>query len=354
MKKRFFGLALALVMTLALAAPAFAEEEEPAPAPEYRLVSITQGGETYTFTYGQGGWLPTEVTGSVSGTVVTAAYDDVGRVASLVNNLGDSYSYEYDENDNLLMRSSHSDSTYGFDGNLTTQDSSSVYTYDENGKCIRTETSFGFGGELSTTISESTYDDAGVLVGEETTYGDGSVSTKEYTRDDAGNLLREETTYGDGSVSTTEYTRDAAGALLHSEDVYRDGSTSTADYTYDDAGDLLREEASYIEGDYTGYDIYEYTYDDEGRRVQVDYTSDYGSRSTKYIYTPLLTFHCLSSQGDNNVTYSLCDSKGVEILPEHGSGSPAEPQFTYDDNGYVTQVSFDGTALMVFTYEPVA
>ena len=352
MKKRIFCMALALVMALTLAAPVFAEEADP--APEYRLTSITQSGETYTFTYGQGGWLPTEVTSSVSGTVVTAAYDDAGRVVSLENQI-EKVTYEYDDSGNLLMQSSHKDSVYDFDGNLTTEDSSSVYTYDENGNCIRTEASFGFGGELSTTISESTYDDAGDLVREETTYGDGTTHTKEYTRDDAGNLLRVETISSDGSVSTTEYTRDDAGVLLHSENVYSDGSTSTADYTYDEAGNLLREEHTYDEGDYSGYDIYEYIYDDEGRKVQQDSTSDYDAHSVQYVYTPLLTFYLTSRQGDNNVTYSLCDSEGIEILPEHGSGSPtAEPQVTYDDNGYVTQVSFDGTALMVFTYEPVA
>ena len=200
MKKRIISLALAMVLTLALAAPAFAEEES-APAPEYRLASVD--GET--FTYDQGGWLPTAVYNGSGDAVVTASYDAAGRVVSL-ERYGGVYTYEYDENGNLLSSSSHY-TTYSMeDGAEIACDANDVYTYDANGNCIHYELTYVSGDETTEYTSEYAYDDAGrMLSGKDYTNGELD-SEEQCTYDDAGNLLLSETTSTDGSVRTTEYT----------------------------------------------------------------------------------------------------------------------------------------------------
>ena len=355
--KRIFTLLLALVMTLALAAPVFAEEEEAAPAPEYRLVSVSFDGYTeYTFAYDQGGWLPTAVEHTSTGEVlVTASYDDAGRVISLEDVLsGAAYTYEYNENGDVLASGTHFNEMYSADGTMTTFDTNTTRTYDENGNCIRTERISGYGGELYTTISEFTYDDAGNVLHEEETYEDGTTAhTTEYTYDDAGNRLHSETTYRDGSSSKTEYTYDDMGNVLHEETMSSDGSVSAYEYTYDEAGNKLSE-TYYSDGEKSRETTY--VYDDAGRVVQEDYTSDDVSRSTKYIYTPLLTFWLREDSDDGSVMYDLRDSEG-EVIFSVGESYTSEPQFTYDDNGYVTQIDFSWNEYdhsMVFTYEPVA
>lgn len=339
MKKRFFGLALVLVLTLALAAPVFAEGEREA-VPAYRLTSVEQSDGTYVFAYDQGGWLPTEITNPTGVTLLTAAYDDAGRVISR-QNLNGIYTYGYDEDGNLL--------SYGFQDPLFGDSSNRVYTYDENGNCIREEDTSTREGTTTTSAWEYTYD--GGLETSSKVYKNGELYYEvKNTYDDAGVLLRGEYTYSDGTTSTMEYTYDETGNLLRKES-FKDGKSSYAyEYTYDEAGNQLSE-TYYIDGEVNSETTR--AYDDEGREIQYDYADTYSSYSEKNVYTPPLTIRLNSdsSLGDS-VWWALYDSEDVMIDTEECGSYTGEPQFTYDDNGCVTQIDFDGNSV-VFTYEPV-
>lgn len=357
MKKRIFSLALALVMTLALAAPVFAEGEE-APAPEYRLAGMTKtdGTDTFsnTFVYDQGGWLPTAQY-SYDTVLIAASYDDAGRVVSEDGLDGGVRTYEYDENGNLLVSGTHYDEVYGLDGDTST---TYTYAYDENGNCIGSKFTNAYGSETTARESEYTYDDAGnTLSGSGKSYINGELTSQyQSTYDDAGNLLRTETTSSDGAVSTTEYTYDEAGNLLRSEH-FTDGVTDYAyECTYDEAGNRLSE-TYYSDGEKQSEATY--VYDDEGRVVQEDYVSSAHSYSYEYTYTPLQTFEIQRFPDSSYLSFYLCDSVGTEIFSQDLPGlytdplDIGEPQFTYDDNGYVTQIDFDNGVSVTFTYEPV-
>ena len=347
MKKRIISLALALVLTLALAAPAFAEEEEQTPAPEYRLVSVT--GENmgpYTFTYDQGGWLPTTVYNGNGEAVITASYDAAGRVISLEKYGADTdtYTYEYDENGNQLSSSSHY-MTYNFNYGVIACDENDVSTYDANGNRIHYESTEVLGDRTTVTEGEYVYDDAGHMLSDKIYTNGELVSEGQYTYDEVGNMLSLTRNYSDGTSYKRTCTYDETGNML-SETTYNDGEVSSeATCTYDEAGNMLSE-TTYSDGEVSSETTY--TYDDEGRMIQEDYISDDFSNST--IYTPLQRVHLYQSWVD----YNLYDREGINLLPGDGTGYTGEPEVTYDDNGYVTQIGLgDGTAI-VFTYEPVA
>lgn len=364
MKKRIFCIALALVMTLALAAPAFAEDAEPTPAPEYRLASITdEEGSTFTFTYGQGGWLPTaEYLQDVE--YVVASYDAAGRVISF-EYVADGYffdrgqAYEYDENGNLLMSKFYGEEYLG--NTISTWEVSRVYTYDENGNRSSLVLTSISGGETFIGTYEYTCDDAGNIIFTKRYQNGEPEAEVQSTYDDAGNLLHQEVTFTDGSVNVTEYTYDDAGDLLRQETTSSDGTVSTKEYThdYDDAGNLLRSEV-FTDG-VTDY-AYEYTYDEAGNMLSETYYDDGEKyREMTYIYTPLQTFLIERYPDESQMSFYLCDSVGTKIFDMHfltdyynGIRDIGELQFTYDDNGYITQIDSDNGLSVTFTYEPVA
>lgn len=352
MKKRILSMALALALALSLCVPALAEEEPAADQPEYRLASITgEIGGPRTFTYDQGGWRPTAVYDGNGNAVVTASYDAAGRVTSLENDVG-VYTYEYDENGNLLSSSSHYITYSMEDGTEIACDTNYVYTYDTNGNRIRYELTYVLGDETTVTEREYTYDDAGLMLSSKS-YTNGELASEEQcTYDDAGNLLLSETTSTDGSVRSAEYTYDDAGNLLRKETA-TDGMTEYID-TYDEAGNMLSE-TTYSDGEVSGETTY--TYDSEGRKIQEDYTNDVAAGSTEYVYTPLLTFELHEYSAGNDLRYILTDSMNVYVY-ESALFYSTEPQFAYDENGYVTQIdysdSYSNNFSIDFTYEPVA
>ncbi len=331
MKKRMFSLTLALSLLLALAAPVLAAEEpEPTPEPEYRLTKVV-GQTEYTFTYSQGGYLPTEVL-SYGATCATASYDEAGRV--------------------IAFQDSHS---------------SRAYDYDEDGNCVRSESANDFGDGPYTYVAEYTYDEAGNRVRKETTdtESSGAVSTSvtEYAYDDAGDCAREEHTYtdSDGTESTkvTEYAYDEDGNCVREEttSTESDGSESTGvtEYTYDEDGQVLSEVIT-SNGEHSMMS-YTCTYGEDGRSTK---TYDNGKIDTTY-ETPLVeviwsTGSTTYSDG-SAITYNSCvllffDSMGDTLLITD-CNCDGEPTLTYDDNGYLVKVDGGAGNTVELTYEPV-
>ena len=314
MKKRIFSMLLALCLALSLGTAALAAEEpEPTPEPEYRLVKVVSQGTEYTFTYGQGGYLPTEILRN-GAPYVTAAYDENLNFTE--------YSYAYE-----------------FEGQEVADVETYASTYDEAGNCVRVEKDVTYGDGLhSNVITEYTYDEAGNCVREEgtTDYGDGDVSTSvtEHTYDDAGNCVREEYTH---TVS--------------------DGATSTkvTELTYDEDGRILSETITEDSGESSGTT---YTYGENGRTTK---TYDNGDMTTTY-EDPLLVvswyIETITAPDGSAITHKDCilsleDNMGMWIF-QAGCACDGEPTLTYDGNGYLVRLTGTGGETVELTYEPVA
>lgn len=327
MKKRVFGLALALSLLLALAVPALAAEPEPAPEPEYRLARVVIQGAEYTFTYGQGGYQPTEVLqNGVS--YATASYDDAGRVTAYQDgHMSDSY--VYDENGDCVQKEETVDLG---DGSYTTI---TEYTYDEGGNCVRSEgTQTGSDGSVYTSVTEFAYDEDGNCVREEKTgaNSDGSMSTEvtEYAYDKDGNRVRTEYTRTDGDEVYTEITENA----------------------YDGAGQVLNEVVT-VNGEKYSESVY--TYSEDSRSITK--TRDNGNVFVEY-ETQLLDVAwnkaAYGSFSTNSCSLALKDSTGSRNLFETSCSCDGDPALTYDDNGYLVRVDGAAGNSIELAYEPVA
>lgn len=175
-----------------------------------------------SFTYDASGNQTSEVLRSIStGQLLNARfseYDEKGSLTRLiVDNTGDgtinfsiTYTYTYDENDNILSRIS-----------LDSRDNQTetFFTYDDADNLVR-ET-FGSDGFVDR-ISTYTYDSAGNLLREARTAGNGRLfSLTVYTYDDAGNRTSESVDFdGDGAfnrITTTTYP-DALAAPIAAND----------------------------------------------------------------------------------------------------------------------------------------
>lgn len=326
MKHRIFSAFLPLSLLFAMAAPVLAADEpEPAPAPEYRLASVDKNGLTYTFSYDNGGYLPTGIISSDGGYEAVFEYDEAGRmIHKTVSDNGDTTddTYTYDADGNLL-KDEYTDS-YS-DG--TTAEGWDAYTYDESGNCLREETNYSYNGGTSIYVIENTYDEAGRIISMNSTQNGNFSTGCQYAYEEADHSSSAEITYSDGTVDTRVSTYDDAGNKLsetHSEsgEVYYE-----ANFTYDDAG---RMSTQAIHNANAGADI-----------------------SVRYIYTPPLTIELEKNTGyGDRVTCWLRDDAGETVFSS-SSQSSAEPQLTYDDNGYVTELDY-GDGSLAFTYEPVA
>ncbi len=327
MKHRIFSVFLPLSLLLAMAAPVLAADEpEPAPAPEYRLASVDKNGLTYTFSYDNGGYLPSGIISGDGGYEAVFEYDEAGRmIHKTVSDNGDTTddTYTYDVDGNLLkdeFADSYSDGT--------TEEGWDAYTYDESGNCLREETNYSYNGGTYIRVIENTYDEAGRIISANYTENGSFYCEVQYTYEEADHPSRtEEITYSDGSVDTCVSTCDDAGNKL-SETHSKSGEVYyEANFTYDDAG---RMSTQAVHNANAGADI-----------------------SVRYIYTPPLTIELEKNTGyGDRVSCWLRDDAGEAVFGS-SSISSAEPQLTYDDNGYVTQIDY-GDGSLAFTYEPVA
>ena len=341
MKKRIFSIALALTMLLSLGGQALAEEAPKSasePSPEYRLASVVYVSDgyptTYTFTYGQGGYLPTEVTcPNDMSCPITAVYDEAGRLTALQDGY-QTISNVYDEAGDLVRTEQTTD--YG-DGPTTVI---AEYVYDEAGNRIRTEQTTDSGDSSATVVTEYTYDEDGSCVYTEQTadYGDSSNTVvTEYTYDENGNCVREEYTYNYGSddalSNTVEYTYDSEGRKLNALITDTSGEGNAATYTY--------------------------TYSEDGRSTTQ--TRDNGSVNVEY-KTPLLdtSWQDTSVETVDGTSYtlkrfslSLKANKDQDIF-RTVFHFDSEPSLTYDGNGCLVRVESPDGKYAEFTWEPVA
>ncbi len=349
-----------LLMPLSAAAAEPAEEsgeeapEEPAPtpAPECRLTGVS-------LRYADEMWAQYDYAFS---------YDEGGYLPSAFQRtmLGDDGVYT-------------ATITYDDAGRMTAMDDSdgshSEYAYDEDGHTIHSlYTHTAEDGTVSTDMeTELVYED-GVLVKEvwSTTFyiNDQPVPgtcTVVYTYDEAGNLIRSDMDYAyeDGTSSTAVYEYE------YDENGKRTGETYTSTDTegnehsfetayaleYDDHGNIVREERTQTDpygGSFTTVYETEYTYDDAGNILteKTVITSDDNGYTSFAYHLPLLL---VQGWGDT-VNISLLDNAGHPIIDANNNGlyTVDDAELTYDDNGCLTRIDDGAGNYMEFTYEPAA
>ncbi len=232
--------------------------------------------ESVAYTYNLRGQLASENNqsdGDVSSSV-SYTYDDMGNILTRSDqtNAGTTvYSYVYDEDGWLIRSTTESDEYSG----------SIEYVRDAQGNLLKEESRSNGRLEYAT---ESIYEN-GLVTKYIYTSGDGSTSTTYYTYDAQGRLLRTryESDYGG---SETTYTYDAAGNTTEIRTV-GESYASTVTYTYDASGNILTEEDLYENYYDDGGDmryLYAYTYDAQGRLLTETYTWNGCVTETVYTY----------------------------------------------------------------------
>lgn len=186
--------------------------------------------------------------------------------------------YEYDELGRLVKEYSHNEEYEVLCYYI-------LYTYDENGKLLK-KTNYELNDEVSYE-TVYTYDDAGWLTGEKTTYysRDPATTSEEVTEFNADHTQGTRYTYEDG-VKSPWYTveeYDDQGRIISMNRLNEDGTWgSSREYFYDELGHISKEVYNTSSDMQADYNVY-YTYDENGCLVKdlVDYY--YGDETT-YTY----------------------------------------------------------------------
>lgn len=223
MKKRALTLALALCLALSLTVPALAAESG------CRVVRISDGRAMYlySFTYANGGDLPTAVDCTIPDFSQTMAFNDAGQITALTIGSISTYTYSYDGDGNM---------TESLEEDVNEVQAVTVHTVNtwEGGLLVRTQNEHtaaavnGSGAaEFSDTVIDEYSYDGGVCTGRaRTSIFDGQQSQVDITceNDAEGRPLR--LIYSvpgwDPTVETFSY--DEQGRVV--------SHTNTAGYTY--------------------------------------------------------------------------------------------------------------------------
>ena len=210
------------------------------------------------------------------------------------------YYFEYDENQNLISKTSKSDdweyeTLYKYDAYnrpiwRSSPDGIAKIEYDDKGNVIKRVASYGamyeYEYDSNNNLLKSTYtDERGNLVSTETfaydakgqlirkTYEDNDFEyplsiVYTYTYDENGNLLVDDRVTSSGYHTRDEYTYDAGGAPIKKTE-YTPHGTYYYVWEYDKAGNEILEKRSFADGtrDY----MYSQIYDEAGNRIKTHY-----------------------------------------------------------------------------------
>lgn len=229
---------------------------------------------------------------------------------------------------------------------------SHVYTYDDAGKLIKTESYYDNSpAEPSAGKTEYIYDESGTL--EKTvSYRDDWLASETFYRKDGSIAQRINHIYGYEEDFRHIYDYAEDGRVLTRRDV-RDGKdTGGEDYVCDDNGVLLQKIA-YINEETRMENICTMHYDSKGNRVEysiVDYQGD--SQWYRYTYDEdgnMLTRQY--SEDPEGFGYAWTYDEEGRVISQSVGGWPAV-HWTYDANGRIaTYTSGDSVTTYTYTYK---
>ena len=294
MKKRVLTLALVLCLTLSLAAPAMAAEES-----GYRVVRISDGRAMYlySFTYANGGTLPTAVDCSYSVYSQTMAFNDAGQVTEAKGGI-DTYTYAYDG-----------------DGNMT--ESLEENAYDSQTVTTRTVNTWEDGLLMSTQTEQSAVAVEGSGAPEFS-----STVTDKYSYDGGVCTGRTRTTAYDGQerIVTIEYENDENGNPVHLTYSSETQASAEETFSYDEQGRVASHTA-------TNGLTYAYTYADpvqvEVMRMELPEDDTYAAEVGGVMW---------------NVSLQMADASGTVYFTDTVQ-TTGEPELVYDENGLLTALN---------------
>lgn len=221
-----------------------------------------------------------------------------------------------------------------------------LYTYDDNGNVIQTETKSRKEGETAwqSQITKTDYDIKGQVTGEYTPKGaEENVATK-YTYDILGRKIREELPQEsqDGSVNyqtvTTEY--DNAGNMVAREEQIDGEKVARTEYTYDKRGNLVMVK-SCMEDENAQY--VQYVYDEQGNKV----------RQFTGMTSPLtLTVSETETISEESDTFTYGGKKYViTIADKKKSDSISETKYEYDEKNQLVSYTDPEGRTETYTYD---
>ncbi len=229
---------------------------------------------------------------------------------------------------------------------LPSYDTEVLYTYDDNGNVIQTETKSRKEGETAwqSQITKTDYDVKGQVTGEYTPKGaEENVATK-YTYDILGRKIREELPQEsqDGSVNyqtvTTEY--DTAGNMVAREEQIDGEKVARTEYTYDKRGNLVMVK-SCMEDENAQY--VQYVYDEQGNKV----------RQFTGMTSPLtLTVSETETISEESDTFTYGGKKYViTIADKKKSDSISETKYEYDEKNQLVSYTDPEGRTETYTYD---
>lgn len=177
-------------------------------------------------------------------------------------------------------------------------------------------------------------------------------SGKEYTYDKQGRMIRSEAWEGGGVETTYEY--DAQDRVIRTTELFESGSSVT-EHIYDDSGRLIRDVTTTYEdwSEDTWTDTTVYTYDAEGRLSTVEMEGSFQTLTEVYDYSYLpfvVVDHCYN--GGDHIYYLMLPDGSPEMLTVL---SFDDPEFYTDEDGYLAKVidqsDYWGNCVYEFYYQ---
>lgn len=267
----------------------------------------------------------------------TNTYDERGRLAKTEHHdrLDGAYNYTevftYDEQDRVLTHTvTYVDCeptvhtyVYAEDGSYQKSYNSGVFAYtfwyDKEGRNVKHEEVNTDTNEVEE-CSETRYDEMGHKVYyHDSSYGYERVITTTYN--EQGLELTSQSTYGGELHSMTATTYDEKGNKLTYEYFYDDTTWGRNTYTYDEQNRLLTEKAM----SNTGWHQYTYTYDEAGYCIKVEQDGadeDYVCESTRDAYGNILTYTYTKEDSDGGLYVEMNEAQWV--LQYYPDGKPEE------------------------------
>lgn len=250
----------------------------------------TDRGEPYEYdyVYDENGNLINEL---YQGKGYTRVYDENRNLIKLthesVNGSMFSFEYTYDKNGNVIKEIYSSN-----DSSSSTYKTMVEYVYDEKNNVIRSTYTYYYSDGATptdTVITNNSYDSNGNLITKVRSYQHGYViDTRNYSYDNNGRLVKKSVYNNYGTSTETEYTYDNAGNIIE-VNYTADFTSYKNSFTYDESGNLLKDVCVHGDGDVR---TIEYEYDSHGNLTKMTDTYPDGDLETvnleyKLVYIPI-------------------------------------------------------------------